>query len=411
MARIYFDSNVFSNLRNGSQEKFVALREKIEKYKENFVFFFSHAHIRDKINDKTNFKFEDFEFMATLVGNNYLSYHALDKRTSFYLATPSEVFEDNDALLDVDFLMGGQYKELRSLIEAGGKDLPYAVDTKTYILSELFKDGVIQDKFFDFIKDSLYHKDKNHIPYYDFYLHAYSVLDILGFSKDKLNKKNSYNNVFNDSLHSYYARYCDYLVSDDEGLRKKSSLLYVKYEISTKILSVEDFLLIIDTLGAPTDSNVMSFFNKLGNDLISGALISTSEENGIKTYAIKPKERYFNFFDLILALKNENDDIYIFLSKADDHLLAQPNYKEKEMTTNRVFKMFSEDLGRRGVFDWEPEKKEIEDGKWPGRYWELGDTKVNLQINEGSKSFCIQIGPLSRWFFISHFNGSIKQEQ
>ena len=412
MARIYFDSNVFSNLRNRNQEKFIALSEAIAKYKDNLVFFFSHAHIRDKTNDTTNFKFEDFEYMKTLVGNNYLSYHALEKRTSYYLATPKEVFEDEDALLDVNFVMGGSYKQLRSLIESGGRDLPVPAGDKMYVQDELFKDGEIQDKFFDYIKDSLYHKDKNNIPYYDFYLHAYSVLDILGFSKDKLNKKNSYNNVFNDSLHSYYARYCDYLISDDDGLRKKSSLLYNKVEVKTKILSVDEFLQKIDEIGVSTDNNVTQFFSKLGRDLISGDLLSNSMEGDMRTYIIKPKSRYFNFFDSLMVLKSENNEFHIFLSKSDDHFLSQPNYKEQGMITNRVVGLFSEDLGGKKYFEWETEKKEIEDGKWSGRYWELGDTRIHLQINEGSRNFCIQIGPLTRWYFVSVFiNGTTKQEQ
>ena len=48
MARVYFDSKCFRNLRNETQPKYGILREAIEKYKNNFSFFFSHAHIRDK---------------------------------------------------------------------------------------------------------------------------------------------------------------------------------------------------------------------------------------------------------------------------------------------------------------------------------------------------------------------------
>lgn len=399
MARIYFDSNVFSNLKKGNQEKYITLRDAINRYKKNLVFFFSHAHIRDKINDTTNFKYEDFEYMKTLVDNNYLSYHALEKRTSHYLATPREVFDDDDALLDVNFLMGGAYKELRSLIETGGKGMQIPAGNKMYAQDELFKDGKIQDNFFEYIKDSLYHKDKENIPYYDFYLHAYSVLDILSFSKDKLSKKNSYNNVFNDSQHSYYARYCDYLVSDDEGLRRKSSLLYDKYGIMTQILTVDDFLQIIDEVGTSTDTNVMRFFNKLGKDLLSGIIVSDSNEDGVQTYILKPQIKYFNFFDLVVVIINENSEVYVFLSKDDIHLLSQPNYKETGMVTDRVIEIFSEDMTGKNVFIFESEVKEIEIGKWLGRYWEIGDTRVHLQINEGTKNFCMQIGPLSRWYF------------
>jgi len=403
MARIYFDSNVFSNLRNEIEPKYIALKEAIEKWKENFSFFFSHAHIRDKINDSSNFKFEDFEYMKTLVGNNYLSYHALEKRTSSYLATPSEVFQDNDSLMNVDIVMGGVYKELRALIETGGRDLAYPIGDKVYILNELFNNGTVSDKFVEFIKDTLYNEDKKNIAYYDFYLQSYSILDILGFSKDKLTKKNSYNNIFNDSLHSYYARYCDYLVTGDDGLKKKSSILYNKYEVATKILTVDEFLEVIDSLGAKTDIDVMQFFQKLGNDLLSGTLISNFSEENVTTYLIKPIGRYFNFFDSLMVLKTKNEGVFIFLTKEKAHYMSDPNYKECEMITNRVVEVFFKDLLGRERFEWDLEKEEMVKGKWPGRYWEIGDTRVYLQINEGTKDFCVQIGPLSRWHFVSHF--------
>jgi hypothetical protein len=408
MARIYFDSNVFSGLKNEEQTKYCALKEAIAKYKDNLVFVFSHAHIRDKINDNTSFKFEDFEYMKTLVSDNYLSYHLVEKRTSFYLATPSEVFIDNDSLTDVDFVMnligGRSYKELRSLIEKGGKNVKYSIGDEVYILNDLFKDGIIQDKFIDFIKASLHHKDKKNIPYYDFYLHSYNVLDILGFSKDKLNKKNSFNNVFNDSLHSYYAKYCDYFITEDEGLRKKSSLLYKKYEVSTKVLSVEEFLELIDSIGEATENNLIQFFKKLSNDLISGTLVSNTSESDFNIYEIKSSGRYFNFFDSLMVLKSQkNQDTFIFLKKEKKNYLSEPNYKECGLITNRMLKILHEDLAGKGKFDFESEIKEMISNGWNGRYWEIGDTKINLQINEGTREFCVQIGPFSRWLYTSHF--------
>ncbi len=408
MARIYFDSNVFSGLKNATQTKYFDLKEAIAKYKDNFVFVFSHAHIRDKINDNTNFKFEDFEYMKTLVEDNYLSYHLLEKRTTFYLATPSQVFNDNDSLTDVDFVMnlvgGKSYKELRNIIEKGGKNIKYPIGNEVYILDDLFKDGVLQDRFVDFVKDSLHQEDKKNIPYYDFYLHSYVVLDILGFSKDKLNKKNSFNNVFNDSLHSYYAKYCDYFISEDEGLRKKSSLLYNKYGISTKVLSVEEFLEISDSIGKLTESDLLEFFKKLANDLHASTLVSTTSELDFNIYEIMPFGRYFNFFDSIMIFKSKkNQDTFIFLKKAKTNYLSNPNYKECGLITNRIFRILQDDLAGKGEFDFDVETKEMISDKWQGRYWEIGDTRINLQIDEGTKEFCVQIGPLSRWLFTSQF--------
>jgi len=94
MPRIYLDSNVFSNLRDPKDQAHLLLKDKLETYKHNITLFFSYAHIRDKKNDTSIKKFEDFKFMETLVQDNYLSYHALNQNTSFYLATPKMVFDD-----------------------------------------------------------------------------------------------------------------------------------------------------------------------------------------------------------------------------------------------------------------------------------------------------------------------------
>jgi hypothetical protein len=78
----------------------------------------------DLKNDHTDIKLDDLAFMETLVGDNYLSYHALEKRTSCYLAKPLEAFEgileDDEPisfsnLFDIDLI--NSTKEQRDQIE------------------------------------------------------------------------------------------------------------------------------------------------------------------------------------------------------------------------------------------------------------------------------------------------------
>ncbi len=406
MARIYFDSNVYSNLRNNRVKKFIALNQALEKYKNNLLFVFSHAHIRDKISDLSDFKYLDFEFMKTFVNDNYLSYHAFKKRTSFYLASPLEVFETNDSLSSIDFVMniaGGNYKEIRKLIKSGGDEILYSINNNKYDLNQLFKNDRIGDKFYDFIKDSLYHKDKDNIPYYDFYLHAYSILDILGFSKDKLNSKNSFNNIFNDSLHSYYSRYCDYLITDDEGLRKKSRLLYDEYEVLTKIMSVEQFLIQIDNIARKTEFSITDFFRKLHANLNIDKINGKYEGDGYVNYSVIIEELYFNFFDSLTVMKSEPNEIYVYLNKKENHLLSKPNYRECELITNNMISIFGNDLNGYSKFDFKKEIEEIRNEIWLGRYWDFGDTRIHLAVLKSSKEFCVQIGPLTQWDAVSKF--------
>lgn len=94
MERVYFDKQVFSHLFKGKKKAYQDFLEKLDASKGEFLFCYSHGHLLDLKNDKTEIKYKELDFMESLVDDNYLSYHALDKRTSCYLAKPREAFDD-----------------------------------------------------------------------------------------------------------------------------------------------------------------------------------------------------------------------------------------------------------------------------------------------------------------------------
>ena len=94
MERIYFDKQIFSHLFKGEKPEYKRLLDHLNQNKEMFLFCYSHGHLLDLKNDKTDIKYRELEFIETLVKDNYLSYHAIDKRTSCYLARPLEAFKD-----------------------------------------------------------------------------------------------------------------------------------------------------------------------------------------------------------------------------------------------------------------------------------------------------------------------------
>ncbi|HNY44564.1 MAG TPA: hypothetical protein PKH15_07730 [Bacteroidales bacterium] len=94
MERIYFDKQIFSYLFKGEDPIYRKLLSDLYSQKNNFLFCYSHGHLLDLKNDKTDIKYRELEFIESLVGDNYLSYHAIDKRTSCYLAKPLEAFKD-----------------------------------------------------------------------------------------------------------------------------------------------------------------------------------------------------------------------------------------------------------------------------------------------------------------------------
>jgi hypothetical protein len=456
MTRIYLDTNVFSNLQKGQTDAFAEILRLIKLYKPNLSFFFSPAHIRDKRKDLTEHKFKDFDFMETLTDDNYISYHALDKKDMFYLATPRMVFDDHadggelseladfwqnkdsdDALIkdlkrtikertnakpldipprsfettdenqqallnklfpsgqnptlwnmietfasfSVDMYANHQtYKDIRSLIDknynAGKITLEGDFD-----FNKAFKDSAFKKSFLAFVNDTMHKPADGKIEYYSFYQHCYLCLDIFGINKDKISKKNAFNNLLNDALHSYYAGYLDYFVTDDESNLEKSNALYSLFDIKTIILTSDQFLEILPSIGENTEEDISEFMNHLKEDIEKGfPRHGNIEEQHPGIPAFSPGRTYLNFFDQILQIRSENGVSY-FLRKNLLYSLAGPNYREKAMLIDRCILIFGMDLEQKGLFDLEKEPKEINKETWSGRVWQSGDLFLHVHFN------------------------------
>lgn len=94
MERIYFDKQIFSYLFKGDNPVYLNFLSTLLSNKDNFLYCYSHGHLLDLKNDKTQTKYKELDFIESLVDDNYLSYHPIEKRTSCYLAKPNEAFKD-----------------------------------------------------------------------------------------------------------------------------------------------------------------------------------------------------------------------------------------------------------------------------------------------------------------------------
>lgn len=88
MRRIYFDSNVYRDLK-----KDPSLLERIKNKKDHLLFFFSHAHLLDLNEDESEKKFDDLNFMENLVDDNYLSLPYKEPNVNFQKASPRIAFD------------------------------------------------------------------------------------------------------------------------------------------------------------------------------------------------------------------------------------------------------------------------------------------------------------------------------
>jgi hypothetical protein len=107
---------------------------------------------------------------------------------------------------------------------------------------------MLNKSFTNMVSDAVNQNSKEKgVTFHDEFLHAYTTLDLVGFNPEKLDKKNTYTNFFNDSQHAFFATYCDVFVTNDGNTRAKTKAIYDKYGITTEILSPEEFLTKMNT--------------------------------------------------------------------------------------------------------------------------------------------------------------------
>jgi hypothetical protein len=466
MARIYFDTNVFSNLQKGQTSVFMEILRLIRLYKPNLSFFFSPAHIRDKRKDLTNHKFADFDFIESLTSDNYVSYHSLDKVDTFYLATPRMVFDDRadgddlSSLADfweekdsdhalirdmkrnvresagakkidipaglfevgdeeqrsvsgklfpvgenptlwnmmeqftafsVDMYTHHQtYKDLRSLIDKNYNAGKFTLGNN-FDFNEAFKDSAFKKSFLAFVHDTMHKFANGKLEFYNFYAQCYMCMDMFGISKDKISKKNGFNNLLNDGLHSYYAGYADYFVTDDEKTLQKTKALYSLFEIQTTVLTSDQFLKILPSIRASTDTDRDQFIRHLKEDIEKGFPTDGNDKvqnPGIPVYV--PERTYLNFFDQILQIRVESGVSY-FLRKNALCAMGTPNCREQAMLIDRCLSIFGTDIEQTEPIDLTKKPWEMDQANWNSRAWRADGLFLHLHFNNVLKELVLSV--------------------
>lgn len=71
---------------------------------------------------------------------------------------------------------------------------------------------------------------------------AYGILDFFPAFKEKIEKKNNLNNMLTDALHVYVASKCAYFICGDKKLIAKAKIIYLAFNVRTRIYYVDDFI-------------------------------------------------------------------------------------------------------------------------------------------------------------------------
>ncbi|CCY75209.1 hypothetical protein EPJ64_03855 [Brachyspira aalborgi] len=284
METVYFDSQIFRELK---KEENKYLLDKILKLKNNklkYVYF--DAHIYDLQNDKTDKKIEDLKFMSRIVENNYMLF---DINTNSFIKNETNIennynyFYDFNSLFSLDYfnifslfnnIQGEEIDtELNPLFELLNNILQIIKNLKIplnfeYRLSEE-ENNFIQKfipncdnptigeiatttnntlkNYFENIKSyredrkdiknilgnnnkDMVYKSINNILKLDIdikfkFIAIYNMLDMLSEISEKTSKL-KYRNMTIDAMHSFNSMSSDYFITNDNKLMLKSKELY-----------------------------------------------------------------------------------------------------------------------------------------------------------------------------------------
>ncbi|SHG81785.1 hypothetical protein SAMN05444372_11072 [Flavobacterium micromati] len=270
--RIYFDKQIFSHLFKQEQDKYCFLLPKLYRAASNNLFCYSHAHLLDLKNDTTNIKFAELEFMETLVADNYISYHGIEKKTSFYLAKPLETFASEiNTVENID---------ITSLLSKDSEDLSE--------LEKMRRDGI--KNAMSNIKSNYGLLNPLELPYSSFkpedacFLEDLPIDKLSGYFKELLDKmednksiykqiRNTSDKYINNGKYTAEADNSNFNLDLKDSLLGKTFLDFVEKNLNPdgdKYVSRQDFYVnaycILDLLGICKEPAKSVKFNNMLND-------------------------------------------------------------------------------------------------------------------------------------------------
>lgn len=451
MVTIYFDKQVFSHLFKAKDEKYIALREKILSHRDEFIFLYSNAHLMDLQNDTTDTKYAEMEFMQSIVDGNCLVYESPDivvrKQTPREAFDTIHRIDDFSWIDDIDFstITDDQRNAINNIVDIAAKDLSGKLDydwlntrapissDKLYcdkaafsavmnfisrnffenkdsykmirdntiarynpsliiadsenIFNEQFASSPLGLSFIDTVKATL---TQMGLPLSDsgtVYYTSYMLLDMFGINKEP-RKKVRYRNVQTDCCHSFFGSYCDCIVSDDEGLIRKSKTLYKLCDFGTKVYSIDEFIEKFDEAINNNKKSAREYFDEIYYDYIARYILKEeTTPECIITY-LKTSNQYFGYFNCMIERKSETETI-IILHKNND--INQPILvREIEIIVNRMARAFNDMGANFNLFDRELEFPQIKEDKWE-RILILDDAYMSLTKFKNVPMLCFFI--------------------
>ncbi|MCR9012132.1 hypothetical protein [Gabonibacter chumensis] len=451
MVTIYLDKQVFSHLFNAREEKYALLREKILSHKDEFIFFYSNAHLFDLQDDKTDIKYAEMEFIQTIVDGNRLIYEA--SKQEVMKQSPHDAFKTIGKVGDFSWLENFDFSQItveqrnaiNNIVDISIKDLKGELEfdwltKRAPILSnELQVDIPIFKLLINFIAYNFYENKETYKQVRDktianynpkeiktdgeeifneqlvssplglsfietikavldqtglsssdsatAYYMSYMLLDLFGVNKET-RKKVKFQNMQADCCHSFFGSYCDCIVSDDEGLRLKSKTLYKLYNFGTKVYSIDEFIEKFEEAINNNQKSAREYFDEIIDDYITRQVSKIETTPEHTLTYLNTSNKYFGYFNCMIE-RTSSDEAVIILHKNNN--LNQPILvKEIEIIVNRIAKVFNDTGASFTLFNEIVELPQLKSDAW-NRILMLNDADICLTKFKDAPMLCLWI--------------------
>ena len=425
MVTIYFDKQLFSYLFNAKEEKYIILRDKILSHKDDFVFLFSDAHLLDLQQDSTDIKYKEMDFMQSVVGENCLickdsnivvANESPRSAFSHFVNTQQLSWLDN---FDLSQIPKEQYDFINNAIDLSIKDLKGELEldwiTKRtpihtnelnvnkdefssflkFIMANLYDkkdtykamrdvamenynptkitadgDRVFNDQlsssplglsFINLIKAVSNQLGMSFLGFGMVYFLSYTLLDLLGICKEP-RKKVKIRNMQTDSFHSFFGTYCDCIVSDDEGVRDKSKILYRIFNVETQVYSIDEFIEQFDKAINDNKKTAREYFGEIRNDYEQKEVLHTENHSEYTITQLKAAHKYFGYFNHMF--ERESKDGTVIMLHKNINIKNSIYVQEVEVIVNRIARIFNSMGAEIRLFDKETDWEQIRSDNW-----------------------------------------------
>lgn len=295
-------------------------------------------------------------------------------------------FAKNSQKLQTDLQDKSSFKKLRNYNRENLPNLNSLKDTKLATINDALKNSGLKKDLTELIDQSGNSETLNQK-----FISGFTLLNLFGLDKEK-NKKADWNGLNNDTQHAFYGTYCDFLISEDEGMRIKSKILYENYGIQTVICTIDEFLEIYPSYISEEKLSIVDFVNRLKEDLTPDKVINRYDSARFNrtTELFYPSKDYFNYFNLIEFINDKDTGIAIVLRPKKQPPYSDLFYDEVKYITNYIVSSFGHDIQKKAEFT-DADLEAIKKWDWDGRIWPLSDSYIILEVNKSTEQLCLAI--------------------